>query len=449
MHLNKTYLAGLLYGLALSSLTWADSLTDIYQSALQNDPVLGAARANFKANSETKKIARAALLPQLAASGEYSESENNEIERTGYIGESISEGVRYGVSLSQAIFDMPSWYQFQSGKALSAGAAAQFSADQQRFIMRVSQAYLNVLRAFDNKETRNAEQRAISRRLEQTKERFEVGLVAITDVHEAQAFFDEAIVNSLEAQGALNIAFEGLQVLTGNSHTVLSGLAESFQAIAPSAESGQDWVELAVKNNYQLRVAELGKDAAYSQARAVAMQRLAKITGTASYFDSDNEVISPLMSYNSLTDGHQFGVSISMPIWLGGSLDASRRQAKQQAIASDENFMAAKRNTIQSARSQHQLVVTNGARVKARKQAITSADSALQATQAGYEVGTRTIIDVLAAQRTVYQAKRNYANARYDFILSMMGLKEVTGQLSPDDIYQLNAQLDPSLVITR
>ena len=318
MYFNKVNFTVLIYGLILTSASLAESLTDIYQTALQNDPVLGAARANFKAGLETKKITRAALLPQIAASGEYSESESTELERIGYLGDSTSEGTRYGVSLSQAIFDMPSWYQFQSGKSLCR-CAAQFSADQQRFIMRVSQAYLNVLRAYDNKETRNAEQRAIAQRLEQTKERFEVGLVAITDVHEAQAFFDEAVVNSLEAQGALNIAFEGLQVLTGSDHTVLSGLAESFKATAPTADSGQDWVDLAVKNNYQLRVAELGKDAAYSQSRAAAMVRLPKIVGTASYFDSDNEVISPFMSYDSLTDGHQFGVSITMPIWLGAA----------------------------------------------------------------------------------------------------------------------------------
>lgn len=204
----KKNLSALLCTLLMSSVGWTDSLTDIYQSALQNDPVSRAARAAFKANQETQNITRAALLPQLVASASYSESENNEKERLGYIGEAKSEEIRYGVSLSQAIFDMPSWYQFQSGKALSASAEAQFSADQQRLIMRVSQAYLNVLRAYDNKQTRNAEQRAISQRLEQTKERFEVGLVAITDVHETQAFYDDAIVNSLEAQGTLNIAFE-------------------------------------------------------------------------------------------------------------------------------------------------------------------------------------------------------------------------------------------------
>ena len=130
-------------------------------------------------------------------------------------------------------------------------------------------------------------------------------------------------------------------------------------------------------------------------------------------------------------------------------MDAQRRQAKQRSIASSENYIAAQRNTVQAARSLYQSVLTNAARVKARKQSITSADSALQATQAGYEVGTRNIVDVLLAQRTLFQARRNYSNARYYYILSMMRLKEVAGQLSPQDIYQLNAWLDPQLAITR
>ena len=137
-----------------------------------------------------------------------------------------------------------------------------------------------------------------------------------------------------------------------------------------------------------------------------------------------------------------------MPIWASG-INAGRRQAKQRSIAEVENVEIAKRNTVQTARSRHQLVITNAARVKARKQAIISAESALGATQAGYEVGTRNIVDVLASQRSVFQAKRNYANARYDYIFAMMGLKEVAGQLSPDDIYQLNAWLDPSLTVAK
>ena len=428
----------------------ADTLTAIYESAVQNDPVLRAARANFNADRENKNIARGALLPQLSISGDYTQSELNDSSPIVGMGGLIdSDTTSYSASLNQAIFDMPSWYSFQSGKALSESARAQFAADQQSLIIRVSDAYFNVLRAYDNLQTRDAEERAIQRQLEQTRERFEVGLLPVTDVHEAQAVFDDAAVNSLEARGALNIAFEGLAVLTGQDHKVLAGLTENFAATNPEPLSNQEWVDFAIGNNFQLKVAELGKDAAYNSAKASAAARLPKVSGRVSYFDSDSDGTRYTSPFESQQDGHSFVVSVTMPIWMGGSVDAQRRQAKQRSIASDEGYIATKRNTVQAARSLHQLVLTNTARVKARKQSITSADSALQATQAGYEVGTRNIVDVLVAQRTVYQARRNYSNARYDYILSMMRLKEVAGQLSPEDIYQLNAWLDPQRVIAK
>lgn len=428
----------------------ADTLTDIYDSALQNDPVLRAARASFSAERENRRITRGALLPQLSVSGDFTQTDiNDETLSLATSGKIDTEETSYGVSLSQAIFDMPAWYSFQSGKALSESAQAQFSADQQSLIIRVSEAYFNVLRAYDNLQTRDAEELAIQRQLEQTRERFEVGLLPVTDVHEAQAVFDDATVNSLEARGALNIAFEGLEVLTGQNHSVLAGLTESFVATNPEPLSNQEWVDFAIGNNFQLKVAELGKDAAYNNAKAAASARLPKISGRATYFDSDSDGTRYTTPFESQQDGHSFVVSVTMPIWVGGSVDAQRRQAKQRSIASNEGYIATRRNTVQAARSLHQLVLTNTARVKARKQSITSADSALQATQAGYEVGTRTIVDVLVAQRTVYQARRNYANARYDYILSMMRLKETAGQLSPEDVYQLNAWLDPQLVIAK
>ena len=460
MHIVKNYFLIAAVALLAPQLAVSDSLVDIYESALENDPVLRAARATFNADREGKNISRAALLPQLAISGEYKESETNENSRTvfnidGQVLPSVnqgkidSDGTSYGASLTQAIFDMPSWYRFQGSKSLSESARAQFAADQQTLIIRVSDAYFNVLRAYDNMQTRNAEERAIQRQLEQTRERFEVGLLPVTDVHEAQAVYDDAVVNSLEAQGALNIAFEQLQVLTGEEHNVLAGLAEKFIATNPQPLSNSEWVDFAIGNNYPLKVAKLGKDAAYNNAKAAAAARLPKVTGSVSYFDSDSDGTRYSLPFENQQDGSSFAVSVTMPIWLGGSLDAQRRQAKQRSIASDEGFIAAKRNTVQAARSLHQLVLTNTARVKARAQSIISADSALQATQAGYEVGTRNIVDVLVAQRTVFQARRNFANARYDYILSMMGLKEVAGQLSPDDVYERNAWLDPQLVINK
>jgi outer membrane protein len=450
--------------LLMAQSTAADSLKDIYELALQGDPTLRAARANFQVGRESQSISRAYLLPVISATGSYQQTEgDSESARIYFGGEpaqstqfSDSTETSYGVSLRQPLFDMPAWYQFQRGKSLSKSAAAQFAADQQTLILRVSNAYLGALRAYDNNETRKAEQRAIQRQLDQTRERFEVGLLPITDVHEAQAVFDDALVNSLEARGAVNIAFDALEAITGTNHNVLSGLKDEFMATNPEPLSSADWVSFSLAGNYQLKTAKLGKDASYNQAKAATAELLPKITFNANYSnrDSDGTTTAYLPSGDSVadtfanSDGHSFSVNLSMPIWSSG-INAGRRQYKQQSIASSENFEVAKRNTVQTARTRHQLVVTNAARVKARKQAITSAESALGATQAGYEVGTRNIVDVLAAQRSVFQAKRNYANARYDYIFAMMGLKEVAGQLSPDDIYQLNAWLDPSLPVTK
>lgn len=460
MHPIKQGLLAVITTLAAAQISATETLNDIYESALRNDPVLRAARASFNADRETKNIARGALLPQLAVSGDYKRTEINDASNStifidnnpvnsGATGRIDSDETSYGVSLSQALFDMPSWYNFKSGKALGKSAQAQFAADQQSLIIRVSEAYFNVLRAYDNLQTRSAEERAIKRQLEQTRERFEVGLLPVTDVHEAQAVFDDAAVNKLEARGALNIAFEGLQVLTGQNHDNLAGLTDAFVATHPQPLNHQDWVDFAISNNYQLKVADLGKDAAYNKAKAAAAARLPKVTGRASYFDSDADGTRYTAPFESQQDGHTFVISVTMPIWMGGAVGAQSRQAKQRSIASNQSYTATKRNVIQSSRSLHQLVMTNTARVKARKQSITSADSALQATQAGYEVGTRNIVDVLVAQRSLYQARRNYANARYDYILSMMRLKEVAGQLSPEDINQLNAWLDPQLAITK
>ena len=282
---------------------WADSLNDIYQAALQNDPVLRAARASFNAEREAKNISRAALLPQLSISGDYTEAEQNENALTSpTLGLIDSETTAYNATLSQAIFDMPSWYNFQGAKKLSQSARAQFAADQQSLIIRVSQAYFTVLRAYDNLQTRNAEELAIQRQLEQTRERFEVGLLPVTDVHEAQAAFDDAAVNRLEARSDVNIAFEGLQVLTGQDHQVLAGLKDNFTASAPVPETNEDWVDLALANNFQLKVAELGKDAAYNQAKAAAAVRLPKISGRASYYDSDAEGTNLGNPFESLQD---------------------------------------------------------------------------------------------------------------------------------------------------
>ncbi len=450
--------------MSLSGPNFSESLADIYELAVSQDPVIAAARATYRADAEAAKIAKAGLLPYLSVTASYTDNSNSEDSFNAYSqkdAEVDTEIERYAINLNQPLFDLPAWYSFQRGKHLNEGAKAEFAADQQNLILRVSEAYFNVLRAYDDTQTRNAEERAIKRQLEQTRERYEVGLVPITDVHEAVAVFDEAAVNTLESRGALRIAFEQLQVLTGRNHRVLAGLGDKFSATAPEPANAEAWASYAINNNFSLKVAKFVKDAAASYARSNKYQHLPKLslamgydktvsngseTGTQQFIGND---LGGKNTFGRDNNGASIQINLRLPIYSGGMLHAQRRQAAHLSVSAEQNHIAAKRNTVQSARSIHQSVITNVARVNARRQSIVSADSALKATQAGYEVGTRNIVDVLVAQRTLYHAQRNFANTRYDYIISLMRLKQVAGQLSPDDVYQLNAWLQPELVIQR
>jgi outer membrane protein len=236
-----------------------------------------------------------------------------------------------------------------------------------------------------------------------------------------------------------------LQVLSGTSHKQLAGLKDDFNAEPPNPIKQESWVALALANNFELKASLLKQHAADETAKAAKSQHLPKISVSADYSKQDIESTGAANAI--VTDQTAINLNLTMPIFSGGLTSSQARQSSYEAQAAEQNYIATKRNTMQAARSNHQLAVTNAARAKARKQAITSAESALKATQAGYEVGTRNIVDVLAAQRTLFQAKRNFSNARYDYILSMMRLKQVSGQLSPKDIFELNHWLSLSVII--
>jgi len=452
----------------ISPLSWStDTLSGIYELALQNDPQLRAAKAQFLAETETKNISRAGLLPQISAVGQYSEDEYEGSSSQvlgqnalfGRKGNTDSDVKNYSITLSQPLFDLPAWFSFQQGKELSEQAKLQFSADQQSLILRSADSYFNVLRERENLETALAEEKAIKRQLEQTRERFEVGLLPITDVHEAQATYDSATVDTLEAKGALDIAFEGLTVLTGKPHEQLAGLMPDFPIKKPDPLNREDWVQFSLQNNFALQAAKHARDAANNNAQSKKYEHMPTITGSLSYYDNRSTGdfrgtdlnTNQRFSSPSQTDqeGHSVGVQVNVPIFTGGLVSAERRQAYQRFAQAKENHVGTQRNTVQQARSQHLQVLTNTARVNSRRQAITSAESALEATEAGYEAGTRNIVDVLIAQRGLFQARRNYANARYDYIGSFLRLKEVAGQLSPEDINQLNVWLDPEITVTK
>jgi outer membrane protein len=445
----------------------ADTLLDIYELALKNDPVIKAAEATYRAGQEIQLQGRSALLPQVGAQAEYGETDITQESRrtipiggTNYVSDSDydveDEEENYYLALSQKIFDLPAWFGFKQGKELSKQAEAQFAADQQELIVRTVEAYVLVLRAIDNLKSSRAAEAAYQRQLEQTQQRFEVGLIAITDVHEARAAYDLAVVDRLTDEGNLGVAHEALAVLTGQSHANLWLLSEEFPVVDPTPGTAEEWVALALDGNFNLKVSNYAAEAAMEASQASRSEHLPKITGQLNLMntstDGDNLDNIGRATYPTAVDveGNSFMVQLSMPLYAGGGISSQRRQSYEHYIAARETHTSVMRDTIQYTRSLHLFVTTDVQRVKARKQAIVSAQSALDATTAGYEVGTRNVVDVLNAQQVLYKAIRDYANTRYDYVVRLLRLRKQAGMLSPEDVQALNKWLlEPAAATAR
>ncbi|MGD8175976.1 TolC family outer membrane protein [Marinimicrobium sp. ARAG 43.8] len=431
----------------------ANSLLDIYELALEHDAQLQADRAAYEGGLENRALGRAGLLPQINARAFYTDTEEDTTDNiNNESGTFERENSGWEISLTQPLFDMSRWYQYQRGTTLSELAEMQFGADQQSLIVRVAEAYFNVLRAADNLETALAEEKALNQQLEQTRQRYEVGLTAITEVHEAQSVYDNAAAAALQARGDLGIAYEALEVLTGQPHDRIAPLAEDFPVVRPTPSDRHAWVEFALKNNYDLKVARLNSVAAEQSARASKSQHLPTLSASASYSDVDNEgtqFFGQPIPTNTQVEGRSITLSLNVPLFSGGGVSAERRQAQAQYLQSRAEFNRAERGTIQSARALHLSVETGVSQVRARAQAIVSAESALEATQSGYEVGTRNLVEVLLAQQALYQAQRDYQNALYDYIIDTFALQQVAGMLTPADVQEVDAALAQERMLRR
>ncbi len=447
--------------LTFSSVTsQAESLRDIYELALDNDAQLKAEQAQYLANLESEKLSLSRLLPQVNANYDYNnsdqdvESESFDVSNGG--GTTVNTLTNtdldtdgYQVSLNQALFDLPAWFSFQSGKELTKQAEATFAGNQQNLIVRVVEAYLLVLRAQDNLAASSAQERAFERQLEQTQQRFEVGLIAITDVYEAQAARDLSQVERIIDENNVLVALERLTVLTGQSHSNIDVLQEDFATKLPEPADRAAWVAFAMENNFALQAARYSEEAARQSAKASKMGHAPTVSGRYAYSDYDTKgdlTRTPATTFDinpdSSTELNAWQVRVDLPLYSGGALSSNRRRAAQDFNATRENRINLSRNTVTNTRSLHMTVISDVSRVAARKQSIVSSRSALDATQAGYEVGTRNVVDVLNAANTLFSAERDYANARYDYILNVLRLKEQAGLLSPEDVNNLDSYLE-------
>ena len=430
----------------LSGHLTAENLLDIYNEALENDPTFKAAEYSYLADKEIVVQGRAALLPSITLSGStnWNEYYQDDVLQQEY--NSFSKSAR----VSQPLFRLDTWFNFKRSKSLTNAAEAEFAYEQQDLILRTAELYFGVLRAIDNLNAAISEEKAIKKQLDQAQQRYEVGLSAITGVQEAQLAYDLSKAARINNEGNLFSAREALNALIGREIFSLDELGENLQISSPFPNSKEDWVNLALKNNYQLKASYLRKDAAKSNARSAASNHLPKIDIVGSGSDSEtNQFNYEGFSINgqgipvpAVTGRRNYAIQLSVPIFQGGAVSSRRKQAYSQYNQADENTLFTERRIIQEVRSQFSNVNTLVANVNAQKQAVISATSALEATQVGYKVGTRNVVDLLQAEKNLYSAEKNLANAKYDYILANLRLALAAGTIDPGDIIEINNLLN-------
>ncbi|KLV02216.1 outer membrane channel protein [Photobacterium aquae] len=414
-------------GLSHSAL--ADDLAEIYQQAKQNDPQLLRAAADKDTAFEAINASRSALLPQINLTAGYN---------TFFLdGKDNPDGFNAGLSLGQEIYNRASWVSLDISEKQARQRDAAYAATQQGLILRTSDAYFAVLRAMDDLEFVRAEKAAVGRQLEQTKQRFEVGLSAITDVHDAQAQYDSVLADEILAENALTNSYEGLREITGQEHTNLNVL--DTQRFAASAPQGKvlDLVNGAEQENLSLLSSRIAQDIARDRIALAESGHLPTLSFNAGYsYDETRDV------NGSLDDGTiNAGINLALPVYTGGRTTSEVKQAQYSYVAASEDLEASYRSVVKDVRAFYNNINASIGALRAYKQSVVSAQSALEATEAGFDVGTRTIVDVLDATRRLYDANRQLSNARYDYIISQLQLKQAVGSLNEQDILDVNAGL--------
>lgn len=417
----------------------AGDLYDIYQLATKQDSQILSSGATLDANRENTPIARSSLLPQLNFIGttDYVGSYTDTFSNSG---EAFSRN-RITLNVSQAIYNRASWMNFQKAMHGVNAAEAAYQAEQQFLIIRVAEAYFNVLAAEDDLNFSRSESRAIRKQLDQAQQRYDVGLIAITDVHEAQSAYDNARAQEIQAENALGNAREALREIIGSAPGKLANLKNRIALSKPQPSDIEYWANQALDNNPVVKAAE---ETVEASSREVEVQRsghypILNLVGNAVKEEYGS---APALDQFRDQETSNIGLELRIPLYSGGATTASTSQARHNLRAERYNLESAKREAARNVRNAYRGVITGISQVNALAAAKVSAQSALSATQAGYDVGTRTLVDVLIAERNLFAARRGYAQARYQYVLNDLLLRQAAGTLGEDDIKRINKLLN-------
>ncbi|MFC6440808.1 outer membrane channel protein TolC [Bowmanella sp. JS7-9] len=423
----KKSIISLLIGFSVASQALADDLYQVYQQALQNDPATLKAKASKDAAYAAIGTSRAALLPQLDLT----------LNATKYAMDASGSDNYARLGLSQSIYNASYWDRLDRAELVATQADSSYGLAMQDLIVRTVSTYFSVLQAKDDLEFAQAEKRAIERQLEQTQQRFAVGLTAKTDVHEAQALYDNAVASEISAQNAVEIRLEALREITGNYHPAVEVLdTNRFSAGALTPGMVDEWLKMADEKNLQLLTSKIAVDIAKQDIELARDGHLPTVGLSAGVTNSKASIPGEDRSNTA-----SIGLTVSIPLYSGGGTSAQVETAQNNFVVSSEERERIHRSVIRNVRSNFYDVTAAVSRIKALQQAVVSAESALNATEAGFDVGTRTIVDVLNSTRNLYDAKRNLARARYGYITSVLSLKLAAGTLSESDVMDINQGL--------
>ncbi len=440
------------FALALSaaSTAHAGALLDLYDQAERNDKTLQAAGYQRDAALEARPQAIAPLLPQINGQGTYALQEQNSSYSTARFGspqpmtitqKNEVEERTLSLSLSQAVFDWAAFTRLKQSGSQLALAETSYQAARQDLILRTAQAYFNVLTAAETLRAADAQKAAIGRQWEQSKQRFEVGLSAITDVQDAQARSDLAIAQQLQAEQALSAARRALTQITGQADGEVVPVREDLPLTGPDPLTPQVWSDAAREGNLAVLAAQLVKKIADDEVRIARSRHLPTIGIQAGYTEAEGDSTTDGNKSPTESDGTQVQAILTVPIFAGGAVQSGVRAAaatRNQRLAEYENTV---RSAERSAGDAYQGVITGISSVKAFKAAVISTRTALEASEVGLQVGTRTAIDVLNAQQLLYAAESNYAQSRYNYLLSILQLKAAAGRLKEADLAEIDRLL--------
>ncbi|WP_342323543.1 outer membrane channel protein TolC [Kosakonia sp. BYX6] len=437
----------LLIGLSLtgfSAMSQAENLLQVYQQARLSNPDLRKSAADRDAAFEKINEARSPLLPQLGLGADYTYT--NGFRDSQGVDSNVTSGT---LQLTQSIFDMSKWRALTLQEKTAGIQDVTWQTDQQTLMLNTATAYFNVLSAIDTLSYTEAQKQSIYRQLDQTTQRFNVGLVAITDVQNARSQYDTVLANEVTARNELDNAVEALRQVTGNYYPELASLnVDSFKTDKPQAVN--TLLKEAENRNLTLLQARLNQDLAREQIRQAQDGHLPTLDLTASTGVSNTSYSGSRTrdsaQYNDSDVGqNKVGLSFSLPLYQGGQVNSQVKQAQYNFVGASEQLESAHRSVVQTVRSSFNNVNASISSINAYKQAVVSAQSSLDAMEAGYSVGTRTIVDVLDATTTLYNAKQQLSSARYNYLINQLNIKQALGSLNEQDLLALNNALGKSI----